>query len=376
MSAPVMFLALLASADTVPATSPSALPAASRKVELFAVYNLDLTSGTGRIERLDKLSLTATGETGGLGWRGGRFKVNVLASSGGRPNEGGGTLQGLDNIEVPDRGVRLFEAWFEQDLGGGSLRVGAYDLNSEFYTTSASALFVGPSYGIGPELSATGSRGPSIFPFTGLAARGDVRIGASGIVRAAVINAAAGTLGDRGGIDTSFREGVLGIVEGGFERGAAKLAIGGWAYSKRHEVHGASSPSDLGRTRGAYLLAQAPLAESWSGFARAGVAGGGTTAFRASVQGGLEKRPFLAIRPDSAAAFGVHHARLSPGERELARAAGEEPGAETGFELTISDHLFGPVSLQPSVQWIHNPGGRRDADPLLFGALRLTLELR
>ncbi|MCX5747140.1 MAG: carbohydrate porin [Proteobacteria bacterium] len=83
-----------------------------------------------------------------------------------------GSAQGVDNIEVGDENSPLYEAWLQQEILDGkvSVRAGLYDLNSEFYATSASGLFLHPSYGIGADLSQTGPKGPSIFPLTSLSA--------------------------------------------------------------------------------------------------------------------------------------------------------------------------------------------------------------
>lgn len=51
------------------------------------------------------------------GWRGAHAHVHVLGNFGQRPNDGAGTLEGVNNIEVADAGVRLFEAWVEQAIG-------------------------------------------------------------------------------------------------------------------------------------------------------------------------------------------------------------------------------------------------------------------
>lgn len=82
------------------------------------------------------------------GWRGATMHVDVLDNRGGRPNDATGTLQGVDNIEVPDAGLRLFEAWVEQDLGrGATMRFGLYDVNSEFYANDGAGLLIAPQIG-------------------------------------------------------------------------------------------------------------------------------------------------------------------------------------------------------------------------------------
>jgi porin len=79
----------------------------------------------------------------------------------------------VSNIDS-ERALRILEAWFDWGFnahGPGSVRVGLYDLNSEFDTTESRGLFINSAYGIGQELAQTGRNGPSIYPVTALAAR-------------------------------------------------------------------------------------------------------------------------------------------------------------------------------------------------------------
>ncbi|MEG8025504.1 carbohydrate porin [Sphingomonas aurantiaca] len=147
-----------------------------------------------------------------------------------------GTLQGVDNIEVAKGRAKLYEAWVEQDIAGGraALLVGLSDLNVDFYQNDSAGLLVAPAFGIGSELAATGPNGPSIFPSTALTLRLNVAIASLGYVRAAVVNARAGVLGDAAGIDFGMHDGALLIAEAG-TRTNGKLAIGGWRYTRHQD---------------------------------------------------------------------------------------------------------------------------------------------
>ncbi len=89
-----------------------------------------------------------------------------------------GDAQGVSNIEA-DAAVRLYELWVNQDLGFASVRVGLYDLNTEFDAIDTAGLFVNPSHGIGPDYAQSGLNGPSIFPVTSLGVRLAAPIGGS-----------------------------------------------------------------------------------------------------------------------------------------------------------------------------------------------------
>jgi len=202
-------------------------------VDVSASYVVDMTGvwaggRAGKPYVLDDLNVAAMLDLEALaGWKGATFYVDMLNNLGGMPNDRAGTLQGINNIEVGSHRLRLFEAWLEQKLGSRtSVRVGLYDLNSEFYANDSAGLLVAPAFGVGSEIAATGPNGPSIFPSTALAVRVDQGVGKSGYVRAAVLNATAGTLGDPQGVNLTFDDGALLIGEAGVAGERGKLGIG------------------------------------------------------------------------------------------------------------------------------------------------------
>lgn len=334
---------------------------------------------------LDNLDLALDGDLDRqFGWRGARVHFSLLANGGGEPNAIAGTLQGYDNIEVTTPGVRLYEAWLEQDFaGGGSVLAGLYDVNSEFYVTDASDLLIAPPFGIGSELAATGPNGPAIFPSTALAVR--LRLGAAdGLhLQAAAVNAKAGAFGDEGGVDTTLDEGLLYLAEVGWS-GPVRVAVGAWGYGDRQEDIRDLVPGGdpaLSRARGAYALAEGVVFEAGDAptvraFVRLGVSDGDTTDFMGGWQAGLRLDSVFASRPDSALSLGVHQGRLSDKSRANAADLGTDAAdAESGIELTYAD-TFGRFTVQPDLQWIFHPGGDADRDPVLIAGVRVTLTLR
>ena len=356
---------------------------ADEPIDIEAVYTADVSATVAggrdhRLRYLDNLDLAAEADFDALvGWHGARGFVYVLNNLGHRPNDGAGTAQGVDNIEVPRQGPHLFEAWLEQQFGPASLRVGLYDLNSEFYATDASSLLIAPPFGIGSELAATGVNGPSIFPSTGLAVRARVSFGEHCYAQAAVVNADARTWGDRGGIDTGFENGVLMITEaGGGDR--LRLAAGAWSYSRKQDhvyLTDASGNPARRHGQGAYILSEWRAGEDMTLFARAGVSDGRTSAFRGGFQIGGLWEDVVPGRPDSAASLGLNHAWFSRGYRQGSRDSGVAPSlAETAVELTFTDRLLPHLSVQPDVQYILSPGGDANARNSLVTTLRVTVD--
>lgn len=319
-------------------------------------------------------------------WSGATAHVHLLNNSGAAPNDRAGTLQGIDNIEVARQRGRVFEAWLQQAFADGraSIRAGLYDLNSEFYSDDAAGLLLAPAFGIGSELAATGPNGPSIFPSTALAIRGEWRPREDLTLRAAVLNARAGVLGDPGSVDLDFDDGALFIAEAAWD-GPVALTVGGWRYSERQDdirdIDGAGNPFAR-RAQGAYVTAERRIlgddddARRTTAFTRVGVSDGDTTSFVGGWQAGLLVEGVTPGRPESAFSFGAYQGVLSDKHRANERDLGVDADrAETSFEITYSDRLCKWLSVQPDLQYFPNPGADGARDAVWAGLVRFTVEL-
>lgn len=382
----VRLAGLFLAACSVPALAAPAV--ADPAWSLSATYKGDIAGvdggpGARGSRYLDAFDISGEADLGRLaGWQGATIRVDLLSSLGGRPNDLARTLQGVDNIEVASRGVRLYQALIEQKLAGGAvaLLAGLYDVNADFYASESAGLLIAPAFGMGSELSATGPNGPSTFPSTALGVRGRLTVGDS-YIPAAAVNAQAGTLGDERGLRFSGRDGALLLAEAGWT-GSGKVAIGAWAYTRRQPVvvpPGISQGEGLNVSHGAYLLLEHGLAGAeggvrhMRGFLRAGVSDGRTTPFGGGVQAGLLLDRVFAERPDSAFSAGYSLGGLSsayraanPGDVALAQ-------RESGFELTYSDCVRSWLCIQPDVQYVTDREGERDAHDVLVAILRVTL---
>jgi porin len=379
-------IALSAAAPAL-AEEPAPPPAFDISVA-YAVDAMSTVSGGSdkAVRLLDNLDVLLDADLERLvGWKGAQFHAHILNNLGAMPNDSAGTLQGVDNMEVPSQRLRLFEAWLEQRLAEGvSLRTGLYDVNSEFYSNEAAGLLIAPAFGIGSEIAATGPNGPSIFPSTALAARLRADIGA-GYVQAAVVNANAGVIGDPGGVDFSFDNGVLAIAEGGItaKDGKAKLAVGAWSYSKKQEdirLLDADGNPISQTAQGAYIVAEVPLTDvngphAVSAFVRVGVSDGRTSPYSGGWQTGFLVGEVIPGREDSQLSFGVAKGIINARYRANLADGGVRPArSETQVELTYSDLLFGVLTVQPDIQYVFNPGGDRDAPDAVVVGLRLGIE--
>jgi porin len=376
----LLFGSVPARAET--AAAEATAPAITTNVS----YTADVTGAVAGPEQagryLDNIDAIADADLARIGWDGATLHAYVLNNSGGAPNHVAGTLQGVDNIEVAVPRLRVFELWLQQDLphDRGSLKAGLYNLNSEFYATEAAVQFLAPAFGIGSELAATGPNGPSIFPSTALGARIDLKLGGGAYVRAAVLNAKAGVMGDPRGVDFTFSDGVLMIGQAGLE-GPFRVAVGAWRYSKSQA--GVADPEGAPRhaAQGVYLTAEKRIAgqeggRSVTAFVRAGGSDGETTPFKGGWQAGLHFDRPIASRPDSVASIGVEQGLLAAPFRDKLRGDGIDPaGSELGIEATYTDRLSSRVSIQPDLQWIHHAGGDRVTPDRWVLALRFRVAL-
>ena len=313
-----------------------------------------------------------------IGWHGARIYVHGIASTGGRPNDLAGTLQGVNNIEVATNRARLFEAYLEQEVPSihGSLRLGFSDLNSEFYANDSASLLIGPAFGIGSELGGSGPNGPSIFPSTAPMVRLKVEPGRGTYAQFAAASAEAGVPGDVGGVPSLLGQGALLIGEAGFA-GKSKFALGAWTYTRRQDDIRLTGPTGdplPARARGIYLLAEQPLiADKITAFLRAGLSDGDTTPYAGGWQAGVLATGLMPGRPDSQFSLGVNQAYLSNKFRANAADAGDTMRrAETAVEVTYADKLASWLTIQPDAQYVWNASraaGSRNA-------LVLTLRLR
>lgn len=285
-----------------------------------------------------------------------------------------GDAQGINNLEA-DEGWYLYESWVELAFGQGSnsLRAGVLDLNAEFDTPVTSALFTQSSFGIGPDLSQSGRRGPGIWPTTGLGLRAAGDFASNVHWRFGAYDGAPGT--DDGAFTDahlSRREGALlvGEVEYAGER-IHKLAFGSWSYTARFERIDADSSgaAPAHGNDGFYALVDLKLGSSgqtdFDGALRVGMADDRFNAIDRYVGAAVTATHLWASRPDDAVGLGIAYAHTGVPYRAFMNFQGRPAtAAETSLELVYRAELTGWLSLLPVVQYVVDPGmdaGLRDA---------------
>lgn len=333
----------------------------------------NLSGGIRRDSRyLDNLDLVAEVDLEAVaGWRGASAHVYALYNNGTSFSTLTGDAQVASNIETGVRALRLYEAWIEQDFGGASLKLGLYDLNSEFDALDASGLFVGSPHGIGTDIAQSGENGPSIFPSTSLAARLAVEPAPGWVLRAAILDGVPGNPDHprRTAITLSDKDGALAIAEVEAPLPHGRLLFGAWRYTARFDTHGGE------RTRGndgLYLRGETALteesgdpAQGLAAFARVGIADGQLNMFDRFASAGLNYTGPFAGRDEDQIGLAVAAAFTSGAYRNLT----PSDDAEVAFEFTYRARVAPWLSLQPNFHYIVNPG----ADPSLRNAVAAGL---
>ena len=356
-------------------------------LDLSMVYTRDiwvnvrggLRQGWRSLDNLD--AALAVDAERAVGWDGATLFLYGLYNSGrGFSRELVGDVQGASNIETEVDAARLYEAWIEQRFASGraSIKVGLFDLNSEFDVQDTGSLFVGSSHGIGPDFSQSGRNGPSIFPVTSLAARADYRLSDRWLVRAALLDGVPGDLQRprRTVIELGGGDGALTVGEVEHRSGRLRAVAGYWRYTARFEALLATAiagaPVERHGNDGIYFMADRKFSvtaedpRGFSAWVRVGIADTDFNAIGAYLGGGLVFTGPLRERPTDQAGLAVGLARFgTPYRRSLETQGRGSDGSEVAFELTYRAALTDWLAIQPNLQYIADPSG----DPALRDAI-------
>jgi porin len=284
-----------------------------------------------------------------------------------------GAFMGVDNIEVGTNTAQFYQAWVQKNFLDDhvSALAGIYAVDSEFYVTDTTGLFIQPPYGMANEVAQSGENGPPIFPIGALAGRLKLTSpGESFYLQAAVTDGVPGDVDNPRGthIKLGRGEGTLSIVELGymppFESDSKqpseifnKTAIGFWRYSAKFDaIDGAPARHS---NQGAYAMAErtlylepGQLTQGLAGFVRLGVASESVNQADWTSSVGLRYHGLITGRDDDIAGLGltVNHA----GDRY--RRANDSNRYETDVEATYRIQATPYFAVQPTVQLIVNPG--------------------
>ncbi len=341
-----------------------------------------------------------------LGWDSTRAYVYAHSDLGSKFNANHvGSFVGVDNIEVSKNTAQFFHAWIEKSFlkDSLSLRGGIYPIDSEFYATDTTALFLAPPYGMSNEIAQTNK--PAIFPTGALALRAKyLTPGKNFYFQGAVVD---GVAGPHSNFYTGHGEGSMAIIEFGYtpqsepisataqpeaassgaqsaapaDTGHAdgvasaeaaetpdiaetfnKTAIGFWRYTAKQndllDVDALSSPMRR-HNQGVYFLAERTLyvekahpSQGLAGFLRFGTASEDINVLDWTASTGLRYHGLFPGREDDITGIALTYNHASDKFRRVNAAQ----RAETDFELTYRAQIKSWLALQPDLQYIRHPG--------------------
>jgi porin len=371
---------------------------AERGIEFGTVYTSEIAQVSGGLKNghtyQDNTDITLQADMGRLiGADGGTFFLYILGNSGRSPSRYAGDMQAISNIDAPDT-WKLYELWYQQNWADGrySLKAGLYDFNSEFDAMETAGLFVNSSFGIGPDVAQSGENGPSIFPTTSLALRGQLNFDGGVYLQTAVFDGVPGHRDRPHGthIHLDRGDGLFLAAEVGHVRAAdadangyRKWALGTWRYTTAMKENAAGAAISPRENRGIYALVESAIwheadapEQGLAGFLRYGVADKRVNQLDAYVGGGLVYTGLFRGRDDDQ--FGIAVARAMNANRfrrEMALQGAPVGSGETAVEMNYRVQITPWLVLQPDYQYIIDPSADAAIDDAHVMMLRLELAL-
>lgn len=314
-------------------------------------------------KQLANLDITYLANTEEFGWSDkGQFFVYVLGNMGGDPTDIVGDAQGTSNIETNNT-AKLYELWYQHQLSDSlAVTIGLHDYNSVFYTLDTAGAFINSSFGIGIEVAQVG---PSIFSTTSLGAIAQFNTN-NWYLLASLYDGIPGNPNNDHGTHIRFdsEDGVFSSVEMGWSDNGKKMGVGSWYHNAI--VQNSVDNSRMDSNYGVYIIGEAPLHQSYSGFFQVGLAESNKNTIDRYLGLGITKTGILA--PEDTLGIGVATAFMSSDHRNHNR---ENERYETAIELTYQVNATKWLTIHPDIQYIVHPG----FDPSIDSAFVFTLRL-
>lgn len=322
----------------------------------------------------NEFELTATADLAALfGWAGATVYLHSAGSGGREPVELSGSIHEPSDL-VDDEALQVLEFWIEQSLLDQRLSVlaGLFEVDSEFDVRETADVFLNSGFGMGLELPDIEVDGPSISSLSGLGVRTRLQVLPQFSLRGAVIEGVSGDLDDG---DGRFWIGEAAWQPQGFE--FLSIGVGGWRYSGRFER--LDGRGTRGSTSGAYAFVEGVLFneadtrdQGLSGFVRIGRADQRVNRFGSHQAAGLVYAGLIPGRDEDVLGLGVSSVVNGDDFINLViQDGGRAQRRETVIELTYYYKLLPGLSVQPSIQYTHNP----DTDPQIDHHLGMGLRV-
>lgn len=311
-----------------------------------------------------------------VGWEGGRFYISFNNYAGGNGTDQlVGDLQGFDNLDAYDF-TALYELWYSQSLFEDLfvLTVGKLDANALFAYVEAGGLFINSSAGFPPTIVGFPS-----YPDPAMSV--NLEVNPVDWLRFGVgFYDGSGSTGTKGPAtffhneDGYFIMGEASVNWDLGDRRIGRLAAGGWGHTGTFERFDSTTQSG---TEGFYVLVEQTVmhiepevdesSRRLDVFLQYGYADPELSEIAHFIGGGLTFIGPIPGRENDQAGFYVAAALLSD---DAGFAVDHEVALETTYQIAVTPFF----SIQPSLQYIFNPGGASSASNSLVGTLRFVID--
>ena len=320
-----------------------------------------------------------------LGWEGVTMRLSGMDLHGSGIDSHVGDMMGVSNIEGYGS-VRLYESWVEKSFAAETLhlRLGLLLADEEFSTLDTTDPFLNATFGWPEFISMnTVTTGPAFYiPALGvrlLWEPNETWYGQVGVYDGDSFDSPVGDDSvNRHGLHLELGndQGTFGMVEVGYRHNQAEDAdglpgmykLGGWWHSGQFDDF--SGGASHGGTQGVYGSAEQMVYREYGDqglvlFLRVGFAPEDRSEVDTSFQVGASYVGLVPGRDIDTAGLGLSHAHIS----------GDLPGrtAETVIELAYDYVMSDDFTIQPSVQWVGDPGATGELDDALVLGLRVYL---
>jgi porin len=320
-----------------------------------------------------------------LGWEGVTMRLSGMDLHGSGIDSHVGDMMGVSNIEGYGS-VRLYESWVEKSFAAETLhlRLGLLLADEEFSTLNTTDPFLNATFGWPEFISMnTVTTGPAFYiPALGvrlLWEPNETWYGQVGVYDGDSFDSPVGDDSvNRHGLHLELGngQGTFGMAEVGYRHNQAEDAdglpgmykLGGWWHSGQFDDF--SGGASHGGTQGVYGSAEQMVYREYGDqglvlFLRVGFAPEDRSEVDTSFQVGASYVGLVPGRDIDTAGLGLSHAHIS----------GDLPGrtAETVIELAYDYVMSDDFTIQPSVQWVGDPGATGELDEALVLGLRVYL---
>lgn len=315
----------------------------------------------------------------------------VVDTRGDDPADVTGSIHAPSNIAAAGA-FRLLEAWVEQSADDDRFGVlaGFYAVDSEFDAKRTTSVFISGSFGTGLALSESGLNGPSIFPVTSFGTRIRYDVSEQVTTRLALLDGVPGKPDDptaTGVFDFSSDQGVFAIGEVDWETRSEssfrRVVLGAWHYTTIFDdlldtepdgspVQRKGSSGIYGFIEGMIVPEQGSPGQGLAGVVRVGVADDDVNQVAGYYGAGLAYRGLFPGRDHDSIGIGFSTA-VNGDKYKQAQALAGAPvtDSETEVVLVYSARVNRWLQVQPTIEYLIDPGTDPAADNALLAGLRI-----